>query len=398
MRLRTAEVALLEGLPSSPAWELDAPLPKLVQGDIIDLGLRNDLPVPVALTWRGAPWAAAIEPLLVQPPLAPGQIARLRVPLTHAGTALCDTHLLGDAGPRPLPAVGLAVTERTPPLVDGDHLLTITEWRVRTDGALIAPGQDAGDAASVFTVNGKPTLDIPTVAGARLRLRFVNACQRSLVAIRIDDHQPVVLALDGQPAAPFRARDGQLLLAPGTRLDACVDMVGKPGSTSTIWLHDGTGPRPLGRLAYGKDDPMRRPPPGEPKPLPDNGLPQRLALGLAKRIDLPIETVASADWQLPTERIGKAAPAFRVRRGDTVVLSLINRAAGPATFHLHGHAFRWLSPLDDAWKPFWLDTLLLPVGQTLRIAFEAEHPGSWMLEAIGTDWSSRRLVRWYAVD
>lgn len=398
MRLHAAEAALGESRPSSPTWELDAPLPKLIQGDIVDLGVRNELPVPVVLTWRGAPWAASIEPLLAQPPLTPGQSVRMRVPLAHAGTVLCDMHLLGDTGQRPLPAIGFGVAERTPPTVDGDHLLTITEWRVRPDGTLVAPGQEAGDAAAQFTVNGKPALDIPTVAGARLRLRFVNACQRSLVAIRLDDHQPVVMALDGQPAAPFRARDGQLLLAPGTRLDTFVDMLGKPGMTSTIWLHDGTSPRPVGRLVYRKDDPIRRPPLGEPKPLPDNGLPQRLALGQARRVDLPIETAPSADWQLPSAQIGKVAPVFRARRGDTVVLSLINRAAAPATFHLHGHPFRWLSPLDDAWKPFWLDTLLLPPGQTLRIAFLAEHPGSWMLEAIGTNWSGRRLVRWYAVD
>jgi FtsP/CotA-like multicopper oxidase with cupredoxin domain len=77
---------------------------------------------------------------------------------------------------------------------------------------------------------------------------------------------------------------------------------------------------------------------------------------------------------------------------------LINHAPTPVTFHLHGHPMRWLDRLDDGWKPFWLDTVLLQGGQTIRTAFLAEHSGAWLMEAMGTDWSSPRLARWYVVN
>jgi hypothetical protein len=48
-------------------------------------------------------------------------------------------------------------------------------------------------------------------------------------------------------------------------------------------------------------------------------------------------------------------------------------------FHLHGHHVRLLDRLDDGWKPFWLDTLLIDAGQTQRIAFAAEFAGNWLM-------------------
>ena len=67
-------------------------------------------------------------------------------------------------------------------------------------------------------------------------------------------------------------------------------------------------------------------------------------------------------------------------------------------FHLHGHPFRLLDRLDDGWKPFWLDTLVVGPQQTERIAFAAEQPGRWLIEAMAADWSAPRLLRSYAVE
>ena len=48
--------------------------------------------------------------------------------------------------------------------------------------------------------------------------------------------------------------------------------------------------------------------------------------------------------------------------------------------HVHGHHFRLLDRLDDGWKPFWLDTLLLPAGESDHVAFVADNPGKWRLD------------------
>jgi FtsP/CotA-like multicopper oxidase with cupredoxin domain len=80
------------------------------------------------------------------------------------------------------------------------------------------------------------------------------------------------------------------------------------------------------------------------------------------------------------------------------VLALTNRAEFATVFHLHGHHFRLLDRLDDGWKPFWLDTLAVEPGQTLRIAFLAEYAGRWPIEQVATDWAAPLMVRWYNVE
>jgi hypothetical protein len=64
------------------------------------------------------------------------------------------------------------------------------------------------------------------------------------------------MALDGQPSEPFLARNGALVLAPGARADAFIDVTAPPGSTSSILLHDGKEARPIGRLVASNEPPL----------------------------------------------------------------------------------------------------------------------------------------------
>jgi FtsP/CotA-like multicopper oxidase with cupredoxin domain len=245
-------------------------------------------------------------------------------------------------------------------------------------------------------VNGRTSPDIPTRSHERLRFRFINGCQRAVIAVKIEGHEARVMALDGQPSEPFPARNGALFLAPGGRADSIVDVSAAPGSTAVVLLHDGKEARPIARLVVSNASPLR-PEPLPPVPaLPSNGLPAQLDLKSALRFDLPLGG-SGADWVPPTDFATSAPPAFRARTGRTVVLALNNRGDRPAVFHLHGHHFRLLDRLDDGWKPFWLDTLAVEPGQTQRIAFSADTAGRWLLETMATDWAAPRLVRWYSV-
>ena len=205
------------------------------------------------------------------------------------------------------------------------------------------------------------------------------------------------MAIDGQPAEPFVARNGALLLPPGGRTDVFVDVTAAAGTTSPILLHDGKEARAIGRLLVASDPPVRAAPLPPSPPLPSNGLPERLDLKNALRVDLTLGG-SSADWAAPASFAASAPPAFRAKTGRVVVLALTNRNAIATVFHLHGHHFRLLDRLDDGWKPFWLDTLAIEPGQTQRIAFAAEHAGRWLIESVATDWAAPRLVRWYAVE
>jgi FtsP/CotA-like multicopper oxidase with cupredoxin domain len=205
------------------------------------------------------------------------------------------------------------------------------------------------------------------------------------------------MAIDGQPAEPFLARNGALVIAPGGRADAYVDVTAAAGKTSSILLHDGKDARPIGKLIVSNEPPARPAPLPPAPPLPSNGLPEQLDLKGAVRVDLALGG-SPADWVTSVNFTAGAPPAFRAKRGRTVVLALTNRAAITTVFHLHGHHFRLLDRLDDGWKPFWLDTLAVEPGQTQRIAFAAEYAGRWLIESAATDWAAPRLVRWYSVE
>ena len=372
-------------------WGLSGGNLSFQRSETANVTVGNGLPAPLSLHWRGLNGASAAEPLLARTPLAAGASESFPLTMLHAGTSLCDSGLLGDGLAHPLRSKPLIVleTERVP--VDRDEVLFIEEWRLRPDGAAIAPGADPKDAKSVYTLNGSTSFELSASGNQRLRLRFINGCQRTVLAVRLESHEVRVMAIDGQPAEPFPARNGAVVLAPGSRADVFVDTT----TSAAILLHDGKQAYPIGKLAISGSVERRAPlPPAAP--LPSNGLPAQLDLKNAQRFDLALG--APADWTRPVDFKVAAPPTFRAKKGRAVVLALTNRAAIATVFHLHGHHFRLLDRLDDGWKPFWLDTLAVEPGQTHRIAFLAEHAGRYLIESVATDWEAPRLVRWYVVE
>ncbi len=403
--LMADSLRLRAGGPDTPIWSLSeigdrsrqgdgvADL-KYRRGDIAEVSLANDLPVLAVLNWRGLDGAAGAEALAGRPPTVAGGKDSFQVPLRHAGTFLCDLKLLEDDHARPSRARAVLIAESEPITLDQDEVCLIEDWRLRADGTAIAPGADAEDTTPVYTINGQASFDLSARVNERLRIRFINGCQRSVIAMKLESGEVRVMALDGEPAEPFAARNGALVLAPGGRADAFIDVTLPAGSSTAILLHDGKQARPVGKLVVSGKPPIRAAPLPPAAPLPSNGLPEKLDLKNALRLELPL---AGPDWVRPTSFTASFAPAFRARTGRTVVLALANRTATATVFHLHGHHFRLLDRLDDGWKPFWLDTLAVEPGQTQRIAFAADYAGRFLLESIATDWAAPRFVRWYDV-
>jgi FtsP/CotA-like multicopper oxidase with cupredoxin domain len=389
-------------MKAEPAvWSLLGPpsdhgAPIFRRGDELEITFMNLLPVPAALNWYGIDGAPGAEPLFKPTPLSKGTLESRETfvaPLRHAGTYMFDLGLLGDGQKKATRPLDFVVREREPIEIDRDISLLIEERRLRTDGTSIAPGVDARGTPMFYC----STWGIAARTNARLRLRFINGSHRSVIAIKIEKFDVRVMAIDSQPAEPFLARDGQLILAPGTRIDAFVDATAPAGTTSSILLHDGKEARPICKLTISDEPPIRAAPLPPGPPLPSNGLPARLDLKNALRVDLELGG-AQTDWVTPANFAPASSPAFRAKPGRTVVLALTNRAAIPSVFHLHGHHFRLLDRLDDGWKPFWLDTLAIEAGQTQRIAFMAEYVGRWLIESVATDWAAPRLVRWYSIE
>jgi FtsP/CotA-like multicopper oxidase with cupredoxin domain len=316
----------------------------------------------------------------------------------------------------------LVVDEPEPVDADRDVVLIFDDWWLRPDGALedssfraVPDAANPARSAEHLTLNGRPTLDLPVRANERLRLRLVNAAADRLIAVRVDQHRPIVMAIDGQAAEPFAARDARVVLGPGNRVDLFVDATLAPGATAPILLETGTAQAPIGRLVYERM-PARAEPRPEPKSLPQSLLPQRMDFAQALRIDLPLDPAAMRPPSAGAARkAGEAsrtrlwasssdaakgtieAPLFRTNRGRTVTMAFANRTAFPHALHLHGHHFRLLDALDDGWKPFWLDTLVVSPNQTARIAFVADNPGKWLLQCQPLEHAAAGTSAWFEV-
>jgi FtsP/CotA-like multicopper oxidase with cupredoxin domain len=395
IQARRGALNLLPGGPETPVWMLGAPELRFRRGDSLQVEFANELTVPVGLDWRGIDGVPAIELLISRRLLAAAGWEKLGIPLRHAGTFLCDMSVLANQNALPARGQPVVVAESEPVSVDRDEVLLVEEWRLRADGTAAVPGTDANETTVSWTLNGKPSLDVSARSNERLRLRFINGSRRSVIAVRLESVDVTVMAIDSQPAEPFAARNGALVLAPGSRVDAFVDVTAPPSSNLKILLHEGRQARTIGFIIVSREAPVRAAPLPPPPPLPPNGLPARLDLKNALRANLALN---GPEWTVIANLAASPQPAFRTSAGRIVVLALTNRAEAATIFRLHGHHFRLLDRLDDGWKPFWLDTLAIEPGQTQRIAFAAEHAGHWLIESVATDWAAPRFVRWYAVD
>jgi len=379
---------------ATPVWQLGDGLPAArLSGTPLRIAFTNDTLQPVAMTFHGLDGAAGLEPLLAQPPLAPhGGTATCDLP-AQPGTFLIDPRLLSGDDDRPaLPRV-LVIEGGETFGADRDEVLLIEDWKIGADGTAEVAGRDSGNTPSLYTINRRTTHDLTVRPNERVRLRLVNGCQRCVIALKFVDCVISVVAVDSRPAESFAARDGQIVLAPGSRVDALLDATQAVGVRNDILLHDGIKPMPIGRVVTTFSSPQRALP--LPPPAASTPPPSKIDLKNARRVDLSLER---GQWLPASAFEATLPPVFRSRANHTVVLTITNPpAAAAATFHLHGHHFRLLDRLDDGWKPYWLDTLAFNPGQTQRIAFNAAHPGKWLMQCTGTKWNSPRRLRWYEV-
>jgi len=321
---------------------------RIRQGEELHVRLVNELTEPTAVHWHGLRLPNAMDgvPALTQPPVEPSTSFDYRFRPPDAGTFWYHAHApdQADAG-----LYGALIVEEREP-VDADRDIVLA-FGAQPDGRI--------------GVNGAVRPDIPVRSGERVRLRLVNATGTQGLSLKVEGHTPWVMAIDGQPLEPFLPHEGRVGLAPGNRVDLFLDAIGAPGAMVPILsgAREETG---VARLLYEPSTPASRRS-SQPRALPNNPLPARIDLKNAFRADISISAAAAA------------APVFSVNRGRPVNLAFRNPSGHAHVVHLHGHHFRLLDRLDDGWKPYWLDTLVVgELGE--RIAFVADNPGKWLIE------------------
>jgi FtsP/CotA-like multicopper oxidase with cupredoxin domain len=358
-------------------WGYDGAVPgptlRVKRGDELRVRLVNELAEPTTIHWHGVRLPNALDgvPQLTQPVVAPGANFDCRFRPPDAGTFWYHAFVPGQVD-RGLHGA-LIVEEPEPVEVDRDVVLLLG-MPSATDGALAL-------------VNGSARPDIPVKTAERLRLRLINATAARGLSIKLEAHAARVMAIDGQPAEPFVARDSRVALGPGNRVDLFVDAIRNAGTAAAIL----TGARdelPLARLVYESGGAVRAAPRAEPRPLPPPPLPARIDLRNSLRIEMALASTKPLDPAGP--------PLFTVKRGRAVTLAIRNTSGQPQSVHVHGHSFRLLDRLDDGWKPYWLDTLVVG-DQIERIAFIADNPGKWLIDCRVLERNDAGTAVWFAV-
>jgi len=352
------------------------PTLRVRRGDELRVRLVNELAAPTSVHWHGIRLPNAMDgvPQLTQPAVAPGASFDYRFRPPDAGTFWYHAYIVGqtDRG-----LAGAFIVQDTQP-VDVDREI-----------ALLLTTSAAADGPPVL-VNGSAGPDIAVKTGERLRLRIVNATTARGLFIRLDGHAVRVMAIDGQPAEPFLARDSRVGLGPGNRIDLFIDTTGDAGAMAPLVaapLTDAKAERPIARLVYERGGPARAGRRSES--LPPNPLPAHIDLRNSLKAELLLANAKALDPAGP--------PLFTVKRGRAVTLANRNSGSHPHVMHLHGHSFRVLDRLDDGWKPFWMDTLVVG-DQIERIAFVADNPGKWLIECAALERQDGGTAVWFAVN
>ena len=222
----------------------------------------------------------------------------------------------------------------------------------------------------------------------KIRLRIINAAASTNFMIDLGSMIGELIAVDGRPVVPLRAR--QFPLAMAQRADIRL-FPESPGAWPILFQREAAWERtgivlatpkaPIGRVAGVATDPALELArlPGRILPslagLPRRPADRRLAIELAGNM-------TNYSWALPqaraTPQVGATDAVIDVQRNQRIEIEMINRSAMSHPMHLHGHHFQVIAlngqPVEGAVR----DTELVPINGRATIAFDADNPGRWM--------------------
>ena len=415
------------GYPETPIWGYEGRVPgptiRVPQGGRVARRFVNELPEGSTVHWHGIRIANAMDgaPEVTQPVVPPGADFLYDFVAPDAGTFWYHPHERAfEQMARGLYGA-LVVEEENPPAVDRDELLLLDDWRLTEEARIheesfgaMGDWSHGGRTGNWITINGESAWTRTVSRHERLRLRLVNVANARIFSIGMQGLDGWLVALDGQPLAALEPV-GSFVLAPGQRADLVVDAVAAEGENALLFSREREGAFVLATLAVSGSTRATRlfaPAPLASNPVPPLGVLSRSrhatlrmaggAMGGLSEAVLDGKTMGIRDlaargkvWAFNGLAEMPEEPLFTVRRGETVLLTMINDTAWPHGMHLHGHHFSAVSS-DGAAGPL-RDTLLMERDETVRIAFVAANPGDWLLHCHMLEHSIGGMMTWFQV-
>ena len=240
-----------------------------------------------------------------------------------------------------------------------------------------------------YLANDRTLGDPETVrveAGGRVRLRIINAASSTNFWLDLGALTGDLVAVDGHAIAPLPGRRFPLAIA--QRADIRLRLPAGAGAYPILAVREGDTARTGIILATAGAAIARIPDRAEaPTGALDLDLERRLVAAdgsLAGAADRPVRrhileltgNMMGFVWGFNGLRFGEDTPLV-VQQGERVEIRLVNRTDMSHPIHLHGHPFQVIAIDGSSFAGALRDTVLVPVGGTVTIAFAADNPGHW---------------------
>jgi FtsP/CotA-like multicopper oxidase with cupredoxin domain len=378
-----------------------------------DVLLENKLPVPTAIHWHGLhpPNNQDGVPGLTQPVIAPNTSTLYNFPVQPAGTHWMHSHQgLQEAFLLSAPLIvhdpSNKVDEQEIILFLGDFSFTSPaaiysklrkpQAKAMAMGGNMAGGMkakpDANDADyDAYLINDRTLLDpvvVQVEKNGRVRLRIINGSSGTNFFVSLGDLHGELIATDGMPVAPVSGSRFPLAIA--QRIDVRVQLPGegafpilahREGATEQAGLILATRGAPIkklpaktaapaGLLTLALESQLIAASPLALKPI-DQSFDLRLQGDMA-RYEWPINGIV-----FDTANPGSQKAQVRVKPGQRVALKFINETGMSHPMHLHGHSFQVIEINGKSLQGALRDTVLVPPGTSVTVAFDANNPGTW---------------------
>jgi FtsP/CotA-like multicopper oxidase with cupredoxin domain len=327
------------------------PTLRVLPGDELAVRLTSRLDQPTNLHTHGlrvSPEGNGDNPFLRIDP--DGSFDYLhRIPADHpAGTFWYHPHHHGtDADQVFGGLVGALIVDGDPGVaVDRDLVLLVTDISLTADGEVVPTtvmDRMVGREGALVLVNGQHRPVIPATTGELQRWRIINGCTSRVLPLRLADHRPAQIAVDGvyltapDPATP-------VLLAPGNRADLLVspERPGRFELAADGYDRGGPGMGGMGGGRSGRQGPVAlavldvsgppRPARTQPSELPATAPDSRPA---ARRRVITLNMAMGMGFTIDGR-------SFDPRRDDQIVAlgaveewTLVNESPMTHPFHLH---------------------------------------------------------------
>jgi FtsP/CotA-like multicopper oxidase with cupredoxin domain len=384
--------------------------------------VENKIDEPSLIHWHGLtpPWQQDGVPGVSGPPIQPGGSADYDFPLRFGGTFWMHSHqglqeqllmaaplIIRDQRDRPDQqeiVVMLADFSFTPPdqifaelKKSGSAAATAARGPATPAAAQGSmAGTKAGAAAKpdlndvkydAFLANDRTLADpevIKVEPGGRVLLRIINSSSMSAYHIDLSPLDGELIAVDGFPVVPVRARNFPIAVA--QRLDIRLAIPRAPAAYPVLAVLEGDRKQTGVVLVAGNGQVPRIPElaktPSSALTLDLEGRLRALRPLTPRKADRVHTLNLTGDmakyiWSINNVAWTPSVPPLPLADGERVELVLVNQTGMPHPMHLHGHEFQVVEIDGKRFSGAVRDTVSVPPSRRVVIAFDANNPGFW---------------------